>query len=250
MSLPHLPAVFRLQGLACADGARQEARRQAMAGAGDGLWLQVQRQTQGEARDGRLWVSPAQGLYAALVLEPEPGERVAEWPLVLLAALGRAVAEQVAPMTDLRYRWPNDLLVGGAKVAGLWLDRGRRADGRPWAVLSLAVNVGAPPGESLPDGACLALDGGAPELSPEALLEGLARQLLAGFESWQRQGLAPTLRHLLGRGLLPAPDWRARAPAPAAPARAIDAQGNLQLAGLAAPLTLEQFFLGEVEASA
>lgn len=198
---PHLPAAYVLQHLPAADSARDEAIRQARSGAEEGTLVWVDAQHAGQGRLDQPWLSPPQGLYCALVLRPEFGlARAAELPLLACVALGTAMAEQVQAMTDLRFRWPNDVILNQAKLAGVWLDAGPLVDGLPqWLVLSCAVNVGEPPALPFADAACVAVEGGVPELRPAELLAGYARQLLGWLERWDRQGLAPVLRQFIGR---------------------------------------------------
>jgi BirA family transcriptional regulator, biotin operon repressor / biotin---[acetyl-CoA-carboxylase] ligase len=66
-------------------------------------------QTAGQGRHGHSWYSaPAVGLYCSIVLEPTP---------LLTLALGLATAEAIAVPCDLR--WPNDVMIGDKKVAGI-----------------------------------------------------------------------------------------------------------------------------------
>jgi BirA family biotin operon repressor/biotin-[acetyl-CoA-carboxylase] ligase len=70
-------------------------------------------QTAGQGRHGRSWHSAAgSGLYCSLVLEPRP---------VLTLALGLATADAIAQATGAAcdLRWPNDVMLGGKKVAGI-----------------------------------------------------------------------------------------------------------------------------------
>lgn len=66
-------------------------------------------QTAGQGRHGHAWYSaPAVGLYCSIVLEPAP---------LLTLALGLATAEAIGVPCDLR--WPNDVMIGDKKVAGI-----------------------------------------------------------------------------------------------------------------------------------
>jgi BirA family biotin operon repressor/biotin-[acetyl-CoA-carboxylase] ligase len=79
-------------------------------------------QTAGRGRTGRHWVSDAGGLWLSAVV-PCPGPRSA-WAMLPLAA-GWALLGALASLgvSDLRLRWPNDLLVGPRKLAGLLVER-------------------------------------------------------------------------------------------------------------------------------
>jgi len=81
----------------------------AAAGLPPGSVVLADEQTQGQGRYGRSWRSePGLGLYCSVVLPPQP---------LLTLALGLATAEAIGLECDLR--WPNDVMLGGKKVAGI-----------------------------------------------------------------------------------------------------------------------------------
>lgn len=106
-----------------------DARALALAGAPHGTLVTALQQHDGRGRQGRRWHAPPGGaLLCSLVLRDPP-------PLLAIIA-GVAVAELVGPEAMLK--WPNDVLAGGRKVAGILIE------GRPqeaWAVLGIGVNV-------------------------------------------------------------------------------------------------------------
>lgn len=84
-----------------------------------GTIVGTERQTHGQGRMGKEWVSPeGEGLYVTLILRPrlEPQESP-----MLTICLGLAVGESIARVADLRcdLRWPNDVLVNERKLAGI-----------------------------------------------------------------------------------------------------------------------------------
>jgi BirA family biotin operon repressor/biotin-[acetyl-CoA-carboxylase] ligase len=89
----------------------------------------AERQTEGRGRLGRTWVDS--GLMFSVLLEPPPP--VADWPELTLVA-ARAVADAIGPEAAIKD--PNDVLVGGRKVAGILAE----ASGR--VVLGIGINVG------------------------------------------------------------------------------------------------------------
>lgn len=93
-------------------------------------------QTAGRGRTGRHWVSDRGGLWLSAVL-PCPGPR-ATWELLPLTA-GWALIAALTELgaTDLRLRWPNDILCGSRKLAGLLVER-HTAD---TAVVGIGLNV-------------------------------------------------------------------------------------------------------------
>jgi BirA family biotin operon repressor/biotin-[acetyl-CoA-carboxylase] ligase len=115
--------------------------RQARDGAAPGLVLVAEHQTSGRGRLDRVWTSPPRsGLTLSLLLDPAgvPTER---WPWIPLLA-GIAVAEGVRRVTDVdaRLKWPNDVLVGDRKLAGILAERVETPT-TSVAVVGLGLNV-------------------------------------------------------------------------------------------------------------
>ena len=85
----------------------------------EGDWLIAGRQTAGRGRKGRGWASPPGNLFASGLVSLRPGDPSAP-TLALVAAVALADALAVSGST---LKWPNDLLVGKAKLAGILLER-------------------------------------------------------------------------------------------------------------------------------
>ncbi|HEY2016765.1 MAG TPA: biotin--[acetyl-CoA-carboxylase] ligase [Bryobacteraceae bacterium] len=95
-----------------------------------GTVVLAEEQTAGQGRHGHSWHSaPGSGIYCSIVLEPAP---------VLTLALGLAVAEAIASVTGLTcdLRWPNDVMLGDRKVAGILV---QLVEGR--AIAGIGINV-------------------------------------------------------------------------------------------------------------
>jgi BirA family biotin operon repressor/biotin-[acetyl-CoA-carboxylase] ligase len=113
------------------------------AGAPAGTLVLADAQTAGRGRQGSAWQSaPARGIWLSL-LERPAGAAGLE---VLSLRVGLAAARALDPFagTPVQVKWPNDLFVGGGKVAGVLVEarwRGRRAD---WVAIGLGVNVRPP----------------------------------------------------------------------------------------------------------
>ncbi len=102
-----------------------------------GLAIFAERQTAGRGRFGRRWVSAGhEGLWFSLLLRPEMP--LSNWTRLTTWA-GVAVASAVG--ATARIKWPNDVLVGGKKVAGILIESSTDADGRPFAIVGIGVNV-------------------------------------------------------------------------------------------------------------
>jgi len=86
----------------------------------------AEEQTAGLGRHGHSWHSePYAGIYSSMVLEPRP---------LLTLALGLATAEAIGVPCDLR--WPNDVMIGGRKAAGILV---QLVDGK--AIVGIGINV-------------------------------------------------------------------------------------------------------------
>ncbi len=98
-------------------------------------------QTAGRGRRGASWVSePGTGLYASFVLRPA---RVLD-PVALTMGAGLAVHGTLMDLGLVRaqLKWPNDLLIGGAKVCGILAETRGLDPARPHCVLGVGINVG------------------------------------------------------------------------------------------------------------
>src|SRR2546423_7378341 len=124
-----------------------EALNLARRGEPGPLWVTARRQTAGRGRRGRTWISPPGNLYATLLLTaPAPPER---WPqLSFVAALAIhdaviAIAAGLAPR--LAIKWPNDLLLDGAKFAGILIEGQGGGDASNAVAVGIGVNCATHP---------------------------------------------------------------------------------------------------------
>lgn len=131
----------------------------AEAGEAAGLALLARRQSAGRGREGRAWRSPAGNLHLSVLLRPAVPARALP-QLALLAAV--ALHEAARPRAPVRLKWPNDLMLGEAKVGGILAEAALdAAGGVRHLVLGVGVNLAtAPP---LPDRATAALGAEPPE---------------------------------------------------------------------------------------
>ncbi len=133
------------------DSTSSVARRIAAEAAGDGAaparaWILAFEQTRGRGRHGRSWTSPAgQGVYATLLLPEVAAERLPGLPMAVALGVGAALDPLLAGECELK--WPNDVLVGGRKIAGLLIESLGRGGQAPAVLIGIGVNHGAEAGE-------------------------------------------------------------------------------------------------------
>src|SRR5579885_2761839 len=237
MTAAALSPFFRLLRFDRIDSTSDEAKRLAAAGAAEGTLVWALEQGAGRGRRGRSWVSPRGNLYLSLVLRPAGTARAAA-QLGFAAAL--AVAEACAAVlpagADVRCKWPNDVLIGGAKAAGILLESVAGAgQGVAWMVLGIGVNLASHPAATEFPATSLAAAGA--EVTPEAMLPILAGRLLAWYETWRRQGFAPVREAWLARAFALGGPIRVRLAAGELGGRfaGLDADGMLLLDGAEGP---------------
>ena len=176
-------AGYRLRALDATESTNDDALRAAREGEPGGLWVVAAQQLSGRGRHGRHWASPPGNLYASLLLrDPCDAALAPQLGFVAGLALHRAV-ETVAGIgaPRLALKWPNDLLLDGAKVAGLLLE-GHRIGPSLAVVIGFGVNVAhAPAGTPYPAAALKAAD---PAVTREALFEALAAAYAKTFSDW------------------------------------------------------------------
>jgi len=187
---PSLAPFFRLVALDSIDSTNLEAQRLARAGAPEGTLVWAREQTSGRGRRGRQWSSPPGNLYLSLLLRPAaaPAE-AAGLGFLAAVALAEVLTELLPQERAVRCKWPNDVMVDGAKIAGILLEAEAMGEASPALVLGIGVNVGNhPEGLAYPVTSLAAVGGGA---SVEDLLQRLAERLLAWHSQWRRDGFAP-----------------------------------------------------------
>jgi len=147
-------------------------------------------QTAGRGRRGRTWSSPpCRNLYFSVVLRPElPTARATELTLLAAVAVCEAVREAGVAAT---IKWPNDVVVGGRKLAGILAELAADPDELQWLVLGVGVNVNLSAAEIPPElrdiATSMAIERGQPV--PRVLFTaGLLRALEAWLERHREDG--------------------------------------------------------------
>lgn len=158
------------------------------AGAGEGYVLVAERQTAGRGRLGRHWESPARaGLAVSVLLRPAGVPAAGYGWLPLLAGVALAQAVRRVADVDAVLKWPNDLLVGGRKCAGI-LAESVPAGADPAVVLGIGLNTTLrEPELPHPQATSLALAGAACS-DRDPLLRALLRDLAGWYARWRRAG--------------------------------------------------------------
>ena len=191
---------FRLERHEALESTSTTLNQRAEVGAAEGLAILALRQSAGRGRQGRGWDSPMGNLYLSVLLRPAvPLREAPHWSFVTAVALAETLKPLLPHDARLTLKWPNDLLLHGAKAAGILVETGVAASNTlDWICIGIGVNIASKP--SLPDRAtaCLAEFLPAPP-TPEILAAALLRNLAHWHETRLAQGFTPIrdawLRH-------------------------------------------------------
>jgi BirA family transcriptional regulator, biotin operon repressor / biotin---[acetyl-CoA-carboxylase] ligase len=112
-------------------------------GAPDGTLVLADRQTSGRGRHGRRWASAA-GAGIWLTLIERPLDPHALDVLSLRCGLGAAESLDAIAGGRISLKWPNDLYLGGRKLAGILIETRWRGSAPDWVAIGFGLNVAAP----------------------------------------------------------------------------------------------------------
>jgi BirA family biotin operon repressor/biotin-[acetyl-CoA-carboxylase] ligase len=177
------------------DSTNDEALRLARDGASDGTVVVARQQSAGRGRQGRIWVSPPGNLYVSYLFRTSrfPGVatgRVAEIGFVAVLAVADTLDTIIA---GCRLKWPNDVLLAGAKIAGILTEMTGDA-----IVIGIGINVAhSPPDMPYPVISAASLGGTA---SADDVLVTLTARLDQRLADWQAHGFGPVREAWLQRG--------------------------------------------------
>jgi len=151
----------------------------------EGEWLVALRQTSGRGRFGRQWFDGEGNFMGSTMVHLRRGDPAATG-LALVAGL--ALHACLAPMAPgVLLKWPNDLMVGDAKLAGILLERVGDA-----VIVGIGVNLAvAPPVEGR---ATVALSGFGSPPTPQVFAARLSEGFTAELERWRTTGSDSVIR--------------------------------------------------------
>lgn len=199
---PDLSPYYRLVSLDTVDSTNEEAKRLARRGpdaGADGTVVWAARQTAGRGRRGRAWGSPAGNLYCSVLLRPRcPAAVAAQLSFATALAVADAITDVAGPGAAVRCKWPNDVLMGDRKVAGILLESEAGAEATvAWVVIGVGVNVAHFP-EATETPATSLWAEGCTWLAVHQILEAYCAALLTWKERLLGEGFAPVRERWLG----------------------------------------------------
>jgi BirA family biotin operon repressor/biotin-[acetyl-CoA-carboxylase] ligase len=163
------------------------ARLRAATFVPEGDWLIADRQTAGRGRQGREWFDGAGNFMGSTVVHVRLGDPE---PATLALVAGLAVREALPGDIGAFLKWPNDVMIDRAKLAGILLERHEDA-----VIVGIGVNLAVSP--DLPDRETIALADRGIALDRDGFAASLARQFAVELGRWRDSGLAPIVRRWL-----------------------------------------------------
>jgi BirA family transcriptional regulator, biotin operon repressor / biotin---[acetyl-CoA-carboxylase] ligase len=205
-----LPAGYRIIAFDSVGSTNDEAKACARAGAAAGTLVWARQQTAGRGRRGRTWVSPPGNLYLSLIARPAGSPaRAAQLGFVTALGLGEALLELAGPALPLSYKWPNDVLIGGRKFAGVLLESETYGAAQvDFVVIGVGVNLVAKP-QDVEYPATSLLERGV-AIAPATLLQSFIEHFDVWQAGWRRDGFAPVREAWLQRAIGVGEEVRAR----------------------------------------
>jgi BirA family biotin operon repressor/biotin-[acetyl-CoA-carboxylase] ligase len=172
------------------DSTNEEAKRLLLAGERGPLWIVAGKQSQGRGRLGRGWESPPGNLYATLLLsEVGPLQKAPQLGFVASVAAIEALISATGLSGRLALKWPNDILLDGAKLAGILLEAAPTpimgAEGVS-AIIGFGVNCASAP-KNTPYPAISLMDCGFAALSAPMLFSFLSDAMVSSLDLWESE---------------------------------------------------------------
>jgi BirA family transcriptional regulator, biotin operon repressor / biotin---[acetyl-CoA-carboxylase] ligase len=182
-----------------------DARRAAAAGAPDGALFVADAQTAGRGRGDHSWHSPpGENVYLSLLLRPQlPAPRLSSITLAFGLAVAKVVERRLEPGARVLVKWPNDVLVGPRKIAGILVEASLRGVEVGSLVVGVGLNVATErfPPEIAARATSLRIEG-ARELDRVRIVAELCHELGEAAEGFAAVGLTPLLDELARRDAL------------------------------------------------
>ncbi len=184
------PPGWRVQCFEALGSTQDVALAAARAGDPGNLAILAERQSAGRGSRGRGWTSPPGNLSLSVLIRPGPGGGdMGRWALLAGIALHDALSVESA---GLMLKWPNDLLLDGAKLGGMLIDATLDAAGAcAWLVIGFGANLASAPAIPGRATACLA--------APAPSAPDVAARVLAGLDRFRHIPLDALCAEWLGR---------------------------------------------------
>jgi BirA family transcriptional regulator, biotin operon repressor / biotin---[acetyl-CoA-carboxylase] ligase len=149
MAQSQIPPGYAVRYYETVGSTNDEAKIAARAGAVDGSVFWSGHQSAGRGTHGREWSMPPGNLAVSIVKRPRvPINFAAQGALVTAVALAGALPELGVASNRIRLKWPNDVLVDGAKISGILLEGEADGPATRWLVVGTGLNLAHHPSDT------------------------------------------------------------------------------------------------------
>ena len=153
------------------------------------VWILADEQTGGRGRQGRSWVSPVGNFYGSYLFPTEqPAAMRSLYSFAIALGLYDAL-KSLSPDGDFKLKWPNDVLLGNAKLAGMLLETGQTHH-QVWVIAGIGVNLVSSPKDT-PYPAASLKDAASETIKPAEFLEILNSKTAYWVDKFDRSGFEP-----------------------------------------------------------
>ena len=152
-------------------------------------WIIAKHQTAGYGRRNRTWEQRTGDFAGTLVFSPDAsGAILGQLSFVVALSVASAIDEVIKTPDKVSLKWPNDILIDGAKAVGILLERFDQPDG-PAVAIGIGVNVVSAP-QGLPYPTARLVDFAPIAPSPENLAARIDHHFWVYYEQWRNNGFA------------------------------------------------------------
>ncbi|MEZ5756978.1 MAG: biotin--[acetyl-CoA-carboxylase] ligase [Emcibacteraceae bacterium] len=184
----NVPGGFSHQAFLSLDSTNKEAIRRLESGAASGLWITAGEQTGGRGRGGRFWVSEPGNLYSSLIYDCGKDIYTAAQLSFVSSLAVRETILEFLPDSNVKCKWPNDVLLGNKKISGILLESHSKGLGSPiHIIIGIGINVVHHP-EVTSYGSTHINEHGGQNVSPEDVFMVLSQKMAFWIEIWQNNG--------------------------------------------------------------
>ncbi len=185
-------AAWRLEIFETLASTSDTCIERAKSGAPEGLAILAHRQSAGRGSRGRHWQSPPGNLNLSILLRPGlPAAQASMFPLLTGIAVSDALCAFLPADTAPMLKWPNDVLLNGAKLAGILIDAAPQGQNIDWLVLGIGINLVHAP--EFPGRRTATLKGHGGEATPEAAAQMLLHYLAQWLATLRSEGASAIL---------------------------------------------------------
>ncbi len=171
------------------DSTNECVKREAKAGAPEGLVIIGEEQTGGKGRLGRTWVSPAgEAVYFSFLLRPSfAAQHASALTLVMGLSVAQAIRETIALPAEIK--WPNDIVINGKKICGILTEAQLGGNGKmDFVVIGVGINVnnGAFPAELADKATSLKKEWGGRDVNRAMVTATALKYFHSNYEKYKR----------------------------------------------------------------